>query len=297
MDKMVRDMMGGGLRPSDPRRFLIEAMICAMNADGSVDQRELDVLHKQLQEHDLFAGLSSQAAKMLIDVATDAVKFAGNASSRVGAIAKGLPSRIHRLTAFAMACEVCGADSDISQQETQFLEALRGATRVSPVDAQEIFRGANQHRAMTVLTDKALRLRGLVPVVAEVFALRAISRGCHDDDHRHELKDFFLAIPELALRPDEIEGLLFRTFRKTRPAHANVYTELLEVAQLLPDPLDRYWVAVYVLLAEPGSQRPNWRVIPFAGLLQQVFHLPDESLDMAVIDATVFPATTPKPRR
>ena len=50
-----------------------------------------------------------------------------------------------------------------------------------------------------------------------------------------------------------------------------MYTELLEVANMLPDPLDRYWLAVYVLVAEPGNQRPNWRVIPFAGLLQPGF--------------------------
>mgnify|MGYP001562420532 FL=1 len=135
-DKVVRDMMGGGLRPSDPRRFLIESMICAMNADGAIDPRELEALHKQLQEHDLFAGLSDQAAKMLIDVATDAVKFAGSSVARCAAIAKGLPSRIHRLTAYAMACEICGADTDISSKEQQFLEALRGATRVSRLPAR-----------------------------------------------------------------------------------------------------------------------------------------------------------------
>jgi uncharacterized tellurite resistance protein B-like protein len=297
MEKIVRDMMGGGLRPSDPRRFLIESMVAAMNADGSVDQRELDVLHRQLADHDLFAGLSQSAAKMLIDVATDAVKFAGNASSRVNAIAKGLPARVHRLAAYAMACQICAADSDVSQPEMTYLEALRAATRVSTVDAGQIFASARDGKGMAALDDKVLRLRSLVPVAAELFALRAVSRSCHDDDHRHELKDFFLAIPDLSLRPDELESLLFQTFRKPRAPHANVYTELVEVARVLPDPLDRYWMAVYVLVAEPGSQRPNWRVLPFAGLLQQVFQLPDESMDMAVVDAATFPATLPRPKR
>src|SRR5262245_36199578 len=99
MEKRARDVMGGGLRPNDPRRFLIEAMIGAMHADGAVDQRELAVLHRHLGEHDLFAGLPEAAAKTLVELATDAVRFAASPTARVSAIAKGLPSRIHRLAA------------------------------------------------------------------------------------------------------------------------------------------------------------------------------------------------------
>ena len=45
MERNIRSLLGGGLRPNDPRRFLIEAMIGAMtadredSADGVVDPR------------------------------------------------------------------------------------------------------------------------------------------------------------------------------------------------------------------------------------------------------------------
>ena len=46
MERSVANLFGGGLKPNDPRRFLIEAMICSMHADGSVDPREIAVLER-----------------------------------------------------------------------------------------------------------------------------------------------------------------------------------------------------------------------------------------------------------
>jgi hypothetical protein len=40
MDRSISDLLGGSLRPNDARRFLIEAMVGAMRADGNVDARD-----------------------------------------------------------------------------------------------------------------------------------------------------------------------------------------------------------------------------------------------------------------
>jgi Tellurite resistance protein TerB len=295
MEKRARDMIGGGLRPNDPRRFLIEVMIGAMYADGTVDQRELDVLHKQLTDHDLFAGLNPRAAKTLIDLATDAVKFAGTSVARIPAMAKGLPARIHRMAGYAMACEVCAADEQIAPDEAQFLEALRVGLRVSPNDAHQIFDAAREKRVAHFLDDRVLRLRGMVPIVVEMFTLRAYARGTVTDDHRFALRDFFLAIPDLALRIDEIEGELFKAFRKPRVPGFNVFTELQTLAGQLPDPVDRYWLAVYAILAEPPDAVSSWRVIPFIGLCQHAFQIGDADMELAAHDALSFPSTIPRP--
>src|SRR5438445_13422749 len=100
MDHSVRDLLGGGLRPNDPRRFLIEAMIAAMFADGIADPRETAVMTRQIGEHPLFRGLGQSAARTLVDLSNDALRFAGGAVNRAPAIAKGLPARIHRLAAY-----------------------------------------------------------------------------------------------------------------------------------------------------------------------------------------------------
>jgi hypothetical protein len=295
MDKRVRDMMGGGLRPNDPRRFLIEAMIGAMFADGNVDKRELEVLHRQLNEHDLFAGLGADAAKTLIELASDAVQFAGSATGRVGAIAKGLPARVHRLTAYAMACEVCAADEDIAPLELQFLEALRIAVRVSPFDGQQVFAAAREKKVTRFLEDRVLRIRSLFPVVVEAFTLRAHSLGLVTDDHRFALRDFLSAIPDFGLRQDEIERELYLAFRKQRPAGFNVFNELGRISFELPDPVDRYWLVVYAMLVEPHGRAASWRVIPFVSLLQQAFQIGDADMELAAADASAFPANLPRP--
>lgn len=295
MEKRARDMIGGGLRPSDPRRFLIEVMIGAMYADGSVDQRELDTLNRNLADHDLFAGLNPEAAKTLIGLATDAVKFAGSSVGRIPAIAKGLPARIHRLCGYAMACEICAADDSIDPSEQTFLDALQIALRIAPHEAHQIVAAARSKRIPQYLDDRVLRLRSLVPVVVEMFTLRAWARGTVTDDHRFALRDFFLAVPDLAGRIDDIEGELFKAFRKPRTAGFNVYTELQTLVANLPDPVDRYWLCVYAMLAEPPNLVPSWRVVPFIGLCQHAFQIVDGDMELAAQDALAFPSTIPRP--
>jgi hypothetical protein len=295
MEKRTRDVIGGQLRPNDPRRFLVEAMIGAMNADGAVDARELAVLDKHIREHDLFAGVPESASKMLVDLATDAIRFAGTAASRIPAIAKGLPSRIHRITAYAMACEVVKADLDITHSELAFLETLRQAVRVAPHEAQEVFHALHEGKIGPHLDDRVLRIRSLVPVAVEIFTLRAHALGKVTDDHRFQVRDYFLGMPDLTLAPDDIEGQLFQAFRKQRPANFNVLVELQRIAQTMPDIVDRWWMVVYALAAELPASVANWRVIPFAGLLQHAFGLGDSDMDLAAIDAQIFPASLPRP--
>ena len=58
MERSVTGLLGGGLKPNDPRRFLIEAMIGAMNADGVVDPRETAAIEQQIASHPLFIAYS-----------------------------------------------------------------------------------------------------------------------------------------------------------------------------------------------------------------------------------------------
>lgn len=293
MEKRARDVIGGALRPNDPRRFLVEAMIGAMNADRKIDPREQETIRKRMAEHAMFAGLSPQNANLLLELATDAVNFAGGATGRIAAIAKGLPARLHRFTAMAMACEVVVADEVVEESEISYLDSLRIALRIAPYEAQEVFNAAKEGRAMQYIDDRVLRLRGLVPVVAEVFTLRAITLGSLNDQHRFEVRDFLSSIPDLALREHEIDGLLFQSFR--RPRQSDIEAELVAIAQSLPDPVDRYWMVVYAMCAEPVETLPRWRFIPFLSIVQRAFQIVDADMELAVADAAQFPANLPRP--
>jgi hypothetical protein len=295
MERSVKDLLGGGLRPNDPRRFLIEAMIGAMHSDGFADPREQAAMQRQIAQHPLFTGLAPAAARTLIDLSNDAIQFAGGAVSRAPAIAKGLPARIHRLAAFGMAAEVAVADERLVDGELYFLEALRIALRISPREAEDVIRHARGGQLSHYLDDRYARVKTLVGVAAEVFALRALAHAKATDEHRHQVRDFFAAIPDLALPAEELESELYRAFRRPRAPDAQVYGELSRVAQSLPDPVDRYWIVVYTLVAEMPATVPSWRVIPFMGVMQAAFQITDTDMELAVVDALTFPAAMPRP--
>jgi hypothetical protein len=287
--------LGGALRPNDPRRFFIEAMLGAMMADGVADPREVDAVHKQITEHPLFAGLGPAAARTLVDLSNDAIRFAGNAVSRAPAIARGLPARIHRLAAYGMAAGVAVADEHVVDGEFRFLEALRIALRIAPVEAEAVVTAARSGRLAQYLDERYQRLRSLVSIAAEIFALRALARSTNKDEHRFQVRDFFAAIPDLALGQDELDAELYRAFRRPRPPGAQVSSELARVAQGMPDPVDRYWMIVYALVAEMPATVASWRVIPFIGVMQSALQIVETDMELAVVDALTFPAAMARP--
>lgn len=295
MERNAKSLFGGTLRPNDPRRFLIEAMIGAMNADGSVDPREMQQLEKQVANHPMFAGIGPAQCKTLIDLSHDAIQFAGSAIARTPAIAKGLPARIHRIAAYGMAAEVAASDDVMHPGELSFLEALRIALRISPLESGQIINAARAHQLNEFLEDRYLRVKNLIVVAAEVFALRALARGMANDEQRFKIRDFFYAIPDLQLTTDELDAELYRAFRRPRAPDAQVFGELSRVAQSLPDPVDRYWMVVYTLVAELPATVPSWRVIPFIGVMQAAFQITDTDMELAVVDTLTFPAAMPRP--
>jgi uncharacterized tellurite resistance protein B-like protein len=293
-ERSIAQLLGGGLRPNDPRRFLIEAMLGSMHADGVVDPREQLAMEAQIAGHPLFQGLGAVAAKTLIELSSDAIAFAGGAHRRVASIAKGLPARVHRLAAYGMAAEIAVADDQLVDSELAYLEALRLALRISPNEAHAILEAARVDKLAAFVDDRYLRVKTLITVACEVFALRALALGCSNDAHRFTVRDFFAAIPDLALSRDELDTELYRAFR--RPRHdVGVTSELSRVAATLPDPVDRYWMIVYALVAEIPATVPSWRVIPFIGVMQGAFQIVDADMQLAVIDALSFPAAMPRP--
>jgi uncharacterized tellurite resistance protein B-like protein len=291
----VRELLGGTLKPSDPRRYLIDAMVAAMSADGHIDERELAAMGRQIADHPLFDGLPDKTAKTLVEISKDAIQFAGSAVARAPAIAKGLPARIHRLAAYGMAAEVIAADAKIEEGELTFLDALRISLRIAPSEGEQIIAAARKGQLSAYLDDRFLRIKSLVPTAVEVFALRALARSNADDEHRFKVRDFFLGIPDLALPSDELDAELYRAFRRKRAYDAQVFTELSSVAATLPNPVDRYWIVVYTLVAEQPSSVPSWRVIPFLGVMQAAFQIVDTDMELAVIDALTFPANLARP--
>ena len=163
------------------------------------------------------------------------------------------------------------------------------------LDTIELVEHARAGHLGEYLEDRYRRIKTLVPVACEVFVLRALGRGMANDDQRFRIRDFFAAIPDLALSGDDLDGALYQAFRKPRAPGAQVFGELSRVAASLPDPVDRYWMMVYTLVAELPATVPSWRVIPFTGVMQAAFQITDTDMELAVVDALTFPAALARP--
>jgi uncharacterized tellurite resistance protein B-like protein len=293
MESELEHMLGGALRSGDPRRYLIEAMVAAMRADGHVDPRELEVLHGHLAGHELFAQLPAQAARMLVDMATDAVRLAGD--GRVSAIASGLPTRTHRLAAYAMACEVCAADQHIHDAERGYLDALQRALRLSEREAGALFEGARQARPMDALADAIARLGRLTARIVDCFALQHCVERRLLRRHQRRLRDVLVSLIDIHASPERIQAEIDRAFDPLDHGR-NVARALDRLAGEISDPADRYWFAVYVA-AGYRHRHSELADAPFWELLGEAFELSGHEPAIAEHAALLVPALAPSPGR
>lgn len=292
MSRRARETFVGPLRTNDPRRFLVEAMLGAMASDGDVDDRELAVMHRHLDEHEMFSGLSERNQTTLLQVARDALKFAGNAAARIPAIATGLPGRLHRVTALAMSCEIVVADTTIHDAERSYLEALRLALRIAPNEYADIFTAARERRSAADLDARMARFRELVPSVVELYALRSLMLLKLAPEHRAQVLALLAALPDMALRDDELATLVDQAYRRMH-VDLDIWAAMLKIGEKVQGWIDRYWVVVYLMCAEP--QPTHWRSNQFLVWLQRAFVFGDSYLDLAATDAALLPSHVPRP--
>jgi len=293
MTRSARETFSGPLKTNDPRRFLVEAMLGAMASDGAVDDRELAVMHRHLEEHEMFAGLSERNQEILLQLARDALAFAGKATARIPAIAAGLPARVHRITAIAMACEIVVADTVIDEAERAYLEALRLALRVSPQEFEEVFTAARERRSAADLDSRIAQIRVLVPSVVELFALRSLTLLQLTPDDRAQVRAVLSSLSDIALREAELPALISHAYSRMH-VDLDVQAALVRLSHEVQIWIDRYWIFVYLMCAAP-SRAAHWRQDPFLTRLQWVFGIKDHYLDMAATDAVALMPHLPRP--
>jgi len=284
----LRKMFSGQVHTDDSRRFLVEVMLCAMEADGEVQEEEVDTLEGELAKNPMFEGLSGEELSRLTDVAADAIREAGGGKARIPAIANGLPSRNQRLAAYAMACEVCVADRVLAEAEIDFLDALQREFALADEEAREIFEAARKHSGLLTLEEKSKKVLELMPSFVKCMALMAAADGEIHHQERLGMRAVLRAIPDMAVLTaaeidEAIQVALERVLGKDGKA------ELAQIATDIPSPSDRYWIAVYVMIIAHADGHTDWREIEFLAALKQQFGLNDTQMDVAMQTAAQFP--------
>jgi tellurite resistance protein len=285
-------MYGGTLRPSDPRRFLIEAIVGAMSADGVIQKSELDVMERNLAEHEMFAGLGQQVLTMLVEMAQESIAFAGGCLKRLPSIAKGLPSRTHRLAAYAVACEVAFADGT-SQEEVAYLHHLRNALMLGEDEARQIWESAASSRGMQKVEELTRDVQSMMPWFLECMALVAAMDGQVTQAERNAVTGVLKHMGDMsALSERELTDAVDTAFRRIHGKDPE--TELKNVAASFRAAPDRYWAVIYMMVIAVAEGYTNWRQIWLLSSAQEAFRLSDTDMDRGMATAKLFPIPKPE---
>jgi len=287
----LRNMFSGKAKSDEPRRYLIEAMLGAMEADGEVTAEEMEVLQANLEGHDLFEGLLPEETSRMIDQAADAIRKAGGGDKRVDEIAKGLPNRTHRMIAYAMACEVCVSDADLPETEISYLDALQNALQLDDDTARDIFEAARAESGLLTLEEKTARMREMMPHFVDCMALMA---AADEEVHYEELigiRSVLRHIPDMAvLSVEELDQAIDASFERVKGKNASA--ELEVIARTIDTPADRYWTMVYMMIVALADGKTDWREVAFLKNAKTTFGLTDVHMDQAMETAALFPAVT-----
>ena len=286
----LRNMFGGGVEESDPRRFLVESMLAAMGADGDISEDEISALDRTLEEHDLFHDMSSDARGRIIDIAADALREAGGGMQRLEAIADGLASRTHRLMAYAMSCEICVADGELPESEIRFLDGFQAALGLDDETAKDIFEGARATSSLKTVEERAEAMRKLMPRFVDCMALMAAADGEIHDEELVGVRAVLASIPDMAvLSSDELNDAIVDAFGRVQDR--DLVEAIQEAASVIQNHQDRYWTAVYMMIICLADGKADWREVAFLSNTRDAFELTDEMMDHAMRTASRFPAT------
>jgi len=116
-------------RESHIARFTAqEALVCAMVlmsvADGPMSDAELATMSRMVQELPVFADFHSGEIETVTDAVAKLLNRNDGLDDAMTLLRDALPMRL-RETAYLLACEVCAADGEASQEELRFLQDLR----------------------------------------------------------------------------------------------------------------------------------------------------------------------------
>jgi uncharacterized tellurite resistance protein B-like protein len=273
----MRRLIGGNLRANDPRQFLVEVMVGAVHADGVVDRREQEALHKILAEHALFAGLPARAAPALLELASDAMYFAGGVDARLVRIAAALPWRLHRLAAYAMACELVASDEVIAADEESYLRSLRRSLMVGSDEAAELLDGARRRQALSTLDQLSGRCHDFIEkAVRLTVALRRNRDRLAPGDNlviERSYRSMLDFADALMVPREKVERMAIEL-----PAQSGDLC--IEMCSRISDPADRYWALAYSLAVEAINDNcRSWRDSALLRVLRLAFEMSERAMD------------------
>jgi tellurite resistance protein len=107
-----------------PQEALVCAMVLMSVADGPMSDAELGMMSRMVQSLPAFSDFHPGGIETVTDAVTKLLRRSDGLDHAVAMLHETLPMRL-RETAYLLACEVCAADGEATQEELVFLQDLR----------------------------------------------------------------------------------------------------------------------------------------------------------------------------
>ncbi|WP_372616911.1 tellurite resistance TerB family protein [Falsiroseomonas sp.] len=124
-----------------PQEALVCAMVLMSVADGPMSDAEVGMMSRMVQELPVFADFHSGEIETVTDAVAKLLGRNDGLDQAMTLLRDSLPMRL-RETAYLLACEVCAADGEATQEELQLLQDLRIGLDIDRLIAGAIERAA-----------------------------------------------------------------------------------------------------------------------------------------------------------
>jgi tellurite resistance protein len=125
----------------DPHGALIYTMVIVSAADANMDDAELRLIGRIIEQLPAFRGFDRAKLPGLLNDCAESLAREEGLDETLQAIRAALPANL-RETAYAVACDLVAADGEATQEELRALELIRYELDVDRLTAAAIERGA-----------------------------------------------------------------------------------------------------------------------------------------------------------
>ena len=108
----------------NPQEALVCAMVLMAASDRNMTDAEVGMMSRLVQELPVFADFHAGEIETVTDTVAKLLGRADGLDQAMALLRDALPMRL-RETAYLLACEVCAADGEATQEELHFLQDLR----------------------------------------------------------------------------------------------------------------------------------------------------------------------------
>ncbi|MHA7633524.1 TerB family tellurite resistance protein [Corallococcus sp. M7] len=183
---------------------LVEAMLLAAMADGSVSQREMQTLLARVLERPEFEGTQSGELNQLVETSAVRLSEARNLEEVLASLRRRLPDHKNRMLAFGLAAAVALADQRATRSELGLLKTFQAALGISEDEVAQIIDVIEQGGSLSEALGEPLER-----LFAEVMVLVLAADGQLKEAEARAMVESFAADPLFQnVSPERAQGFV-----------------------------------------------------------------------------------------